>query len=301
MKFLRKSKVIALKSFLRLNKYSPEREAKNMTLSAFSLKGKVAIVTGAGKGIGRAIAIGFAVAGASVVVASRTKADIDNTAAEIKKSGGKALAVITDVTKVSQIKNLLNKTLEAFKRVDILVNNAGGDSGGTGYVLDLSIDDWKSGIELNLNSLFYCCKIIGAEMVVNKSGNIINMTSGMGFGPYPGAAHHAAARAGVINLTKTLALEWAPFNIRVNAIAPGYTETALPAKAWKEHPEDKEALLKLIPLGRTAQPEEMVNTAIFLASSASEYITGETINVNGGLITTVSPRWMEYCREIRGK
>jgi NAD(P)-dependent dehydrogenase (short-subunit alcohol dehydrogenase family) len=270
-----------------------------MNASAFSLKDKVAIVTGAGKGIGRAIAIGFAEAGARVVVASRTKADIDSTASKIREVGGKALAVSTDVTDVNQIENLLNATLKSFKKVDILVNNAGGDSGGTGYVSDLSIDDWKSGIELNLNSIFYCCKIIGGEMVLNKSGNIINMTSGMGSGPYPGAAHHAAARAGVNNLTKTLALEWAPFNIRVNAMAPGYTETALPDKAWKEHPEDKKALLKLIPLGRTAQPEEMVNTAIFLASSASGYITGEIINVNGGLITTVSPRWIEYCREIR--
>jgi len=267
----------------------------------FSLKDKVAIITGAGKGIGKAIAIGFARAGASVVVASRTKADIEDTASKIRKIGSKALAVSTDVTKISQIENLLTRTLDSFKKVDILVNNAGGDSGGTGYVLDLSISDWKSGIELNLNSLFYCCKIIGGEMVISKSGNIINMASGMGFGPYPGAAHHAAARAGVINLTKTLALEWAPFNIRVNAMAPGYTETALPAKAWKEHPEDKKALLKLIPLGRTAQPEEMVSTAVFLASSASGYITGETINISGGLITTVSPRWIEYCREMRGK
>jgi NAD(P)-dependent dehydrogenase (short-subunit alcohol dehydrogenase family) len=272
-----------------------------MNLSDFSLTDKVAIITGASKGIGRAIAVGFAQAGAKVVVASRTEVDIENTASIIQKTGGKALAVPADVTNTGQIENLLSKTLESFKKVDILVNNAGGDSGGTGYVSDLSVDDWKLGIELNLNSLFYCCKIIGGEMVRRNSGNIINMTSGMGFGPYPGAAHHAAARAGVINLTKTLALEWALFNIRVNAIAPGYTETTLPAKAWKEHPEDKEALLKLIPLGRTAQPEEMVSTAVFLASSASEYITGETINVNGGLITTVSPRWIEYCREIRSR
>jgi 3-oxoacyl-[acyl-carrier protein] reductase len=272
-----------------------------MAISYFSLTNKVAVVTGAGRGIGKAIALGFARVGASVVVASRTKADIEATATEIKNSGGKALAVPTDVTKTDQIENLLNKTLDRFKKVDILVNNAGGDSGGTGYVLDLRIDDWKSGIELNLNSLFYCCKIIGGEMVIRKTGNIINMTSGMGFGPYPGAAHHAAARAGVINLTKTLALEWAPYNIRVNAMAPGYTETSLPAKAWKEHPEDKIELLKLIPLGRTARSEEMVSTAIFLASPASGYITGETINVNGGLITTVSPRWIEYCREMRGK
>lgn len=270
-----------------------------MNSTNFSLRDKVAIVTGAGKGIGKAIAIGFGRAGASVVVAARTKADIEETASAVRKTGGKALAVTADVTKPNQIENLLFKTLESFKKVDILVNNAGGDSGGTGYILDLSINDWRAGIELNLNSLFYCCKIIGKEMVVSKSGNIINMTSGMGSGPYPGAAHHAAARAGVINLTKTLALEWAPFNIRVNAMAPGYTETSLPAKAWKEHPADKKALLKLIPMGRTAQPEEMVSTAIFLASPASEYITGETININGGLITTVSPRWIEYCRELR--
>ena len=268
---------------------------------SLDLTDKVAIVTGAGKGIGQALALGLARSGASVVVAARTKTAIEDTASRIRASGRQALAVPTDVTSVSQIENLLKQTLKTFKKVDILVNNAGGDSGGTGYIRDLTIDDWRAGIELNLNSLFYCCKIIGEEMVNKKSGNIINITSGMGFGPYPGAAHHAAARAGVNNLTKTLALEWAPFNIRVNAIAPGYTETDLPAKAWKEHPTEKAELLKLIPLGRTARPEEMVSTVVFLASPVSEYITGEIINVSGGLITTVSPAWVEYCRKIRGK
>jgi NAD(P)-dependent dehydrogenase (short-subunit alcohol dehydrogenase family) len=268
-----------------------------MDLSYFALLNKVAIITGAGKGIGKALAIHFARAGADVVVAARTASDIQSTAQIIRAEGREALVVPTDVLNPSQIENLLHKTLENFGKVDILVNNAGGDSGGTGYILDLSIDDWRAGIELNLNSLFYCCKIIGGEMVKQRSGNIINMTSGMGFGPYPGAAHHAAARAGVNNLIKTLALEWAPFNIRVNGIAPGYTETDLPAKAWQEHPEDKAALLKLIAQRRTAQPDEIAGTAIFLASAASAYITGEVINVNGGLTTTVSPRWIEYCNE----
>ncbi len=272
-----------------------------MDLSAFDLAGKVAIVTGAGRGIGRAIALGFARADADVVVAARTLTQIEDTAAKIRDEGRKALAIPTDVRNVDQIKNLLHKTLDSFKKVDVLVNNAGGPSNGSGYILDMSVDAWRDGVDLNLNSLFYCTKIIGEAMVRQKSGNIINISSGMGFGPFPGAAHHAAAKAGVINFTKTLALEWAPFNIRVNCIAPGYTEVDLTSKRWKEHPEHLGALLKNVPLGRVAQPEEMASVAIFLASSASSYITGETIYVSGGLFTTVPPEWFDYCQSMRTK
>ena len=264
-----------------------------MKPSIFDLTDRVAIVTGAGRGIGRAIALGFAQAGADVVAAARTASQIEDTAAKIQNEGRKALAVPTDVCDVDQIKNLLSKTLDAFGKVDILVNNAGGATEGGGYVRDMSVEGWKAGIELNLNSLFYCSKIIGEAMVQRKSGNIINISSGMGFGPFPGAAHHAAPRAGVMNFTKTLALEWAQYNIRVNSIAPGYTETELPGKDWKEHPEHLESLLKNIPLGRVAQPEEMANVATFLASDAASYITGETVYVSGGLITTVPPNWSE--------
>ena len=271
-----------------------------MNLSMFDLTGKVAIVTGASRGIGRAIALGFAQAGADVVLVARSVDAMNDTAAQIRDEGRKTLAVSTDVRNVDQITDMLHKTLDSFGKVDILVNNAGGDSGGSGYVLDMSVDEWRNGIDLNLNSLFYCSKIIGEVMVRNKAGNIINISSGMGFGPFPGGSHHAAARAGVINFTKSLALEWAPFNIRVNSLAPGYTETSLPAKVWKEHPEHLEALLKNVPLGRVAQPEEMASVAIFLASPASSYITGETIYVSGGLITTVPPRWADYCRRHRG-
>ena len=269
-----------------------------MNLSIFDLTDKVAIVTGGSRGIGRAIALGFAQAGADVVVAARSADAIKNTAAQIRKEGRKSLAVPTDVRSIDQIKNLLRQTLDSFGRIDILVNNAGGDSGGGGYVLDMTIDDWRDGIDLNLNSLFYCSKIIGEVMVKQKSGNIINISSGMGFGPFPGASHHAAARAGVINFTKSLALEWAPYNIRVNSLAPGITETELTSKDWQEHPENLEATLKNIPLGRVAQPEDMAAVAIFLASPAASYITGETIYVSGGLFTTVPPTWAEsYLRE----
>ena len=270
-----------------------------MNLSMFNLTGKVGIVTGASRGIGRAIALGFAQAGADVVLAARSVDGLNDTSVHIRKEGRKALAVRTDVRNVDQIKDLLRKTLDSFGKVDILVNNAGGDSGSIGYVLDLSPEDWRDGIDLNLNSLFYCSKIIGEVMVKNKAGNIINISSGMGLGPFPGGSHHAAARAGVINFTKSLALEWAPFNIRVNSIAPGYTHTSLPARDWKEHPGHLEALLKNVPVGRVAQPEEMASVAVFLASPASSYITGETLYVSGGLITTVPPGWDDYYRRQR--
>jgi 3-oxoacyl-[acyl-carrier protein] reductase len=267
-----------------------------MNLPMFDLSGKVAIVTGGSRGIGRGIALGFARAGADVVVAARSADAIKDTAAQVQKEGRRSLAVPTDVRNIDQIKNLLSKTLDSLGRVDILVNNAGGDSGGSGYVLDMTIDEWRDGIDLNLNSLFYCSKIIGEAMVRQKAGNIINISSGMGFGPFPGASHHAAARAGVINFTKSLALEWAPYNIRVNSLAPGYTATELPGKDWREHPEHLKALLENVPLGRVAQPEEMAAVAVFLASPAASYITGETIYVSGGLFTTVPPSWAEYYR-----
>jgi NAD(P)-dependent dehydrogenase (short-subunit alcohol dehydrogenase family) len=262
-----------------------------MDLSIFDLTDKVAIVTGAGRGIGRAIALGFAQAGADVVVAARTTSEIEDTAAKIRNEGRKAIAIPTDVRNVDQVTDMLHQTLASFNKVDILVNNAGGATENSGkYVLDLSIDAWKEGIELNLNSLFICSKIVGEVMAEHKAGSIINISSGMGLGPCPGIAADAAARAGVNNLTKTLAVEWAPYNIRINAIAPGWTETSLTAKTWEKDPSMRVAILENIPLGRFGKPEDIAAVAIFLASDASSYITGEVIYVSGGLITTVPPR-----------
>jgi len=251
----------------------------------FNLAGKVAIVTGAGKGIGRAIALGLAQAGADVVVAARTTADIDEVAAEIEGTGGKALAVPTDVRNVDQVTSLLGKTIASFGRVDILVNNAGGYF--IAPVLDLSPRGWEGVLKENLDNVFICCKVIGEPMVKQKAGSIINISSVSGFGPYPGAAHYAAAKAGIISLTKTLAVEWATYNVRVNSIAPGFVETPATATFWQQNPKHRQAILQKVPLGRLGKPEDIAGTAIFLASEASAYVTGETIVVSGGLTTTV--------------
>ena len=255
-----------------------------MSLSMFSLADKVAIVTGAGKGIGRAIALGLAQAGADVVVAARTAADIDEVAAAIEDTGRKALAIPTDVRNVDQVTSMLNGTLAAFGRVDILVNNAGGYF--IAPVSDMSPSGWEAVIKECLDSVFICCKLVGEPMVKQQAGSIISISSVSGIGPYPGAAHYAAAKAGIISLTKTLAVEWAPYNVRVNSIAPGFVETPSTTTFWQQNPKHREAVLQKVPLGRLGKPEDIVGAAIFLASEASAYVTGETIVVSGGLTTS---------------
>ena len=257
-----------------------------MDLSMFALTGKVAIVTGAGRGIGKAIALGFTQAGADVVVAARTAADIEETAAKIEAEGGKALAIPTDVRNVDQVTDMLNKTLDLFGRVDILVNNAGGYFYAN--VLDMSPRAWEAVINECLSSVFICSKIIGEQMVKQKAGNIISMSSVAGMGPFPGAAHYGAAKAGIISLTKSLAVEWAQYNIRVNAIAPGWVHTPGAESFYQQNPKLRQEQLEKTPLGRLGKPEDIAGVAIYLASDASAYVTGETIIVNGGLTTTVT-------------
>lgn len=266
-----------------------------MDLSMFALTGKVAIVTGAGRGIGRAIALGFAQAGADVVIAEHSAADGEDTAAKVEAEGSKALAIPTDARNVDQVTNLLNKTLDSFGRVDILVNNVGVLSRGPfsdigSHIFDMNAHAWEAVVNDNLNnnltSTFICCRIVGEVMVKQKAGNIINLGSIAGLGPYPSAAHYGAAKAGVISLTKSLAVELAPYNIRVNAIAPGMIKTPATAHVWQESKHSR-AWLKNIPLGRLGRPEDIAGAAIYLASDASAYVTGETIVVNGGLTTAV--------------
>jgi NAD(P)-dependent dehydrogenase (short-subunit alcohol dehydrogenase family) len=276
-----------------------------MSSSLLDLTGKVAIVTGAGRGIGRAISIEFARAGAEVVAAARTASEVEETAAMIRGEGGKALAVPVDVLDIGRIEKMLRKTLDAFGKVDILVNNAGGlpdninPSFHDGYVLNLAVEVWKAEIELNLNSLFYCSKVVGEAMVRRASGNIINISSGMGLGPFPGLAAAAAARAGVVNFTKTLAFEWAPYNIRVNCLAPGVTETSLTTRNFQADPASREVRLGNVAMGRFAKPEEMAAVALFLASPCSSYMTGETIFASGGWISNLPPGYAAYLRAAR--
>ena len=255
-----------------------------MNLSMFALTGKVAIVTGGGRGIGRALALGLAGAGADIVVCARSSADIEDTAAKIRDEGRKALAIPTDVRSVDQVTDMLHKTLDLFGRVDILVNNAGGGTGPSEF-LQMTLEQWEADIGQNLTGVFICTRIIGEQMVKQKAGNIINISSVVGLGPYGTFTNYSAAKAGIISFTQTLAVQWAPYNIRINAIAPGYIETPRIARRYEENPELRKSVLKRIPLGRLGKPEDIIGAAIYLASDASAYVTGATIVVSGAIAT----------------
>lgn len=258
----------------------------NDFLSVFRLDNRVAIVTGAGQGIGRAIALAMAQAGADIVVAD-LKADTgEDTATAVRDIGRRALVVSTDVRDVDQVTTLREKTLETFGKVDILVNNAGGDAGvGSGYVLEMSLDMWRKPIELNLDSVFICCRVIGESMVKQRSGSVINISSGNSLGPFPKGSP-AVSKAGVNHFTKTLADEWGPYNVRVNAILPGAISTPLTSGLDEDTPR-RRALLKYIPLRRTGNPEDIAYPAVFLASDAASYISGQLLYISGGVDTVI--------------
>jgi len=256
-----------------------------MDLSLFSLEGKIAIVTGAGHGIGKAIALGLADAGADVVVAARTAADIDVTASEITAKGRRALAVPTDVRLSDQVTNLVEKTVAQFGRIDILINNAGGSF--TIPTMELSEGGWDAIIRENLKSVFLCSKAAAKVMTEQKKGNIISIASIAGLRSYSSNAAYGAAKAGIVNLTKTLAIDLAPYNIRVNAIAPGYIATPGFLQLRKGGPEKVQVFISQIPLSRLGQAEDIVGGVIYLASDASSYVTGETLLIDGGLLATL--------------
>lgn len=257
-----------------------------MSLELFELTNKVAIVTGAGKGIGKAIALGFAEAGANVVAVARTQSDVDEVAAQVRSRGRKALAVSADVREKPAVDRMVTQTLEQFGRVDILVNNAGT------YiyqpVVQMSVDEWDSMFDANMKSVFLCCQAVARPMIEQKSGAIINISSMAGVVPDPGRSAYSASKAGVNNFTRNLSIELAPYNIRVNAIAPGLFITPGIAREVRQTrqrvPNFRTSVVDRVPLKRVGKPEEMVGAAIFLASDASGYITGITLEVCGGLL-----------------
>ena len=244
------------------------------------LEQRIAIVTGAGQGIGRAIALGFAREGARVVIADVNEDSASTVKNEIEAGGGRALVIRTDVSNEISVQVMAKKSLEEFGRVDILVNNAGIFP--TSSVEEMSEEDWDRVIGTNLVGAFLCSRAVVPEFLEQGSGRIISLTSGRAFQGAKNGAHYAASKAGIIGFSKSLALELAPHGITVNVICPGITDTAQPRGHQTE--EQMYAQGQRIPLGRIGQPEDLVGPAVFLASDAAAFVTGQTILVNGGSI-----------------
>jgi NAD(P)-dependent dehydrogenase (short-subunit alcohol dehydrogenase family) len=246
----------------------------------FSLQGKVALVTGASRGIGRAIAIGLAEAGADVAVAARSEADLETLAKEIDSLGRRAIAVTTDVRDRSSIEEMIEATTTDLGRLDILVNNAGG-SNFMSPIVAMRPEGWDKLRTLNLDSVFHATQLGAQKMLQTGGGSIIQITSVAGIQGAQGLSPYSAAKAGVTLMSQAVAKELAGSNVRVNCIAPGWIDTQL-----NEFITRDDGLLKateaMIPMGRMGAPEEIVGAAVYLASDASSYVTGTTIVVDGG-------------------
>lgn len=255
-----------------------------MGIDEFDLSEKVAIVTGAGRGIGKAISLALAEAGANVVAAARTVEEIEETCRVIQKLGRRGLPVPTDVTKPDHIRRLVEQTISAFRKIDILVNNAGTIVfKPIASLEDKSVteDEWHTVLNTNLTSIFLSCRLVGKYMMEQKQGKVINVSSVNAIRGKPNVVPYNISKAGICMLTQSLALEWAPYAINVNAIAPGDFYTRLSAK-FHEDPRLKEKMLAHIPLGRVGKLREVGLLAVFLASPASDFITGQTIFIDGG-------------------
>ncbi len=243
------------------------------------LENRVAIVTGAGRGIGRAVAQTLAAEGAKVAVNySRSAEAAEQVVAAIREAGGEALAVQADVADPDQVQALIDATRERFGRVDILVNNAGVTRDK--LVLRMSVADWDAVLDTNLKGAFLCARAVAPLFVKQRSGVIVNVGSVIGRVGGAGQANYSASKAGMVGLTKALAKELGSRNIRVNAVAPGFIETDM-TEALK--PEQREATLKQVPLGRFGRPEDVARVVAFLCTEDAAYIQGEVISIDGGL------------------
>jgi len=245
-----------------------------------SLKGKVALVTGASRGIGRAIALEMAGAGADIVLVSRKQADLEKVAAEIRAAGRRALPLAAHMGRMEDIGNMVNKAKQEFGRIDILVNNA-----ATNPTMDPAIDvserAWDSIMNLNVKGLFFLSQAVARVMREHGGGCIINISSAAGVTPDI-LPVYSVSKASVIMVTKVIAKEWAQYGIRVNTISPGETKTQFSEALWG-NPEICKHILEMTPLKRIAEPEEMAGAAVFLASDKASFITGQNLIVDGGM------------------
>jgi 2-deoxy-D-gluconate 3-dehydrogenase len=251
-----------------------------MGLEIFSLEGKTALVTGASRGIGAAIALAYAECGADVALAARSTADIESLAGKIEATGRRATPITCDVTDAGQVRACVDRVLADLGRIDVLVNNAGGTRFLAPF-LGTREEGWMKGIDLNLHGVYHFCRAVGEHMVGRKSGSLINVASVGGLRASPTMSPYGAAKAAVVQLTRTLAVEWAHAGVRVNVVCPGWVKTELNRNLW-EDPETATATVGRTPLARWGETSDVVGAAIWLASDASAYVTGSTVVIDGG-------------------
>ena len=254
-------------------------------MTPFDLTGKKAFVTGASRGIGQVIAVALAEAGADVAIAARSQEGLAETARGVTALGRKAFAFPLDVTRQDDVAATVTEAIRLLGHVDIVVNNAGGSNFMVPF-LDLRISGWEKVIRLNLDATVYVCQAVGPHLRERGQGSVINVASVAGLAAAPGLIPYGAAKAGVISVTRTLAVEWAPFGIRVNALCPGWTATDLNRNLWGGADGGQDVVAR-VPMRRWARPEEMAGPAVFLASAASSYMTGQVLVIDGGQLANV--------------
>jgi NAD(P)-dependent dehydrogenase (short-subunit alcohol dehydrogenase family) len=244
-----------------------------------ALEGKVALVTGGGRGLGRALALALANAGAAVCVAGRSPEPLAEVAEAIRAEGGRAAAAQADVTVEGDVDRAVQATLTELGRIDVLVNNSGVlvDS----PVAAATLADWRHVIDTNLTGTFLCCRAVAPHLIEQRSGKVINVASMFAYRGVPRLASYAASKAAVVSLTASLALEWARFGIQVNGVAPGYFETDMNAQL-RDDEASSTRILGRIPARRMGRPEELGPLVVYLASPASDFVTGQTVTIDGG-------------------
>lgn len=256
-----------------------------MTLQQFSLAGKKALVTGASRGIGQVIAVAFAEAGADVALTARGADGLAATAKEVRGLGREAVEIPADLTSQQAAVGVVATAIAKLGRLDVVVNNAGGSSFVVPF-LDMRLSGWEKVLRLNLDATMWICQAAGAHMTARGSGSVINIASVAGLAAAPFLAPYGAAKAAVVSLTKTLATEWGRTGVRVNALCPGWTATELNRSMW-DTPDGGQATIANVPMGRWGKPGEMAAPAVFLASDASSFMTGQVLAIDGGLTATV--------------